>query len=103
MTATLISSQSYLDDAIVEEKIAAQDFVVAITPVMVIDGEEYQAIVDGHHSLTAARQSGIEPEFVVYGSTDDDRIGLDVEAYLEAAWHDTDWYVYDKGTGATLF
>ena len=103
MTATLISSQSYLDDAIVEEKISARDFVVAITPVMVIDGEEYQAIIDGHHSLAAARQVGVEPEFVVYDATDDDRIGLDVEEYLCAAWHDTDWYVYDKGVGATLF
>jgi hypothetical protein len=103
MTATLISSQAFLDDEIVEKKISDCDFVVAITPVMVIDGEEYQAIIDGHHSLAAARLAGVEPDFVVYDATDDDRIGLDTEDYLEAAWMDTDWYIYDKGVGATLF
>lgn len=62
MAQKLISSQRYRSEATVEEKRAARDYVVSYYDITV-GGVEYRAIVDGHHSLSAAIADGVEPEF----------------------------------------
>lgn len=63
--AELITNQSYLDEAVVAAKIAAQDFTVQLSPEFVTPaGKRYRVVIDGHHSLAAAVRSGNVPVFV---------------------------------------
>ena len=61
-----ITSQHYLNDAIVSDKLANRDFAVSVSPEFEVDGELYRVILDGHHSLAAAveyaKQTGLEVE-----------------------------------------
>ena len=89
---TIISSQHYIDWDIVETKM---DELQGMTEVEIpcyyvgeIDGEEYAMQADGHHTLMAARELGIEVRYVV----DDDPEGLTGEELLDARWMDGDWY-----------
>ena len=79
----VISSQHYLDWNRVEEKmeeIKDADIVeIQCHAIGEIDGEEYAVQVDGHHTLAAARELGIEIEFLF----DDDPEGLTGEEYLD--------------------
>lgn len=68
----MISSQRYLNDAIVAEKQAARDYVVSVIAVT-IDGVDYQVVTDGHHSLAAARAAGVEPIVRTQTATENDR------------------------------
>jgi hypothetical protein len=86
--ATIITSQHHLDDAIIAEKIAARDFEVMVSPVITVDGAEYQVILDGNHSLAAALAVGAEPEYVEASARDHDAVGLiragEITLFLEA-------------------
>ncbi len=96
----IISSQKYLDDAIVAQKLAAGDFLVTLSPEFEVDGETYQTIIDGHHSLAAARLAGVSPEFETAGTENDNLIMLDngrVDDFLEATYIDSDWYDIEDG------
>jgi hypothetical protein len=98
--ATLISSQRFVDDEIVAQKITAHDFGVQLSPVFVIDGEEYQVVMDGHHSYHAALEASVEPTYHVQNATENDRISLlneDVNLFLEACYHEDDWYDIKEG------
>lgn len=91
----IISSQQYLNDEIVAAKLAARDFTVTLSPEFEIDGDVYQTIIDGHHSLEAARQAGVEPEYVIAGHDDDRLFLLDqglVNDFLETGYIDSPWY-----------
>lgn len=91
----LITSQHYLNDEIVEEKRAAQDYVVTLSPEFEYAGERYQVIIDGTHSFAAALLDGVEPEFEVAGRENDTVILLergDIEGFLEAQWNDGDYH-----------
>ena len=100
-----ITSQRFIDDETVEAKREAGDYVVTVTPEFEVDGVVMQAIIDGHHSLAAARADDVEPEYVVATAQDDDRVGLildgRIEDYLEASFMDSDWY--DVETGHNVF
>ena len=101
---TLISSQRFVDEEIVAQKIADQDFEVQLSPVFEIDREEYQVIMDGHHSYHAALEVGVEPTYYEQTASENDRINLlnkDVDLFLEACYHDDDWY--DIKTGITIW
>lgn len=96
----LISSQRYLDEATVAQKIEEKDFTVQLSPVFEIDGQEYQVIMDGHHSYHAAKEAGVEPNYVVQTVQDNDTIALmeeNIDEFLEAAWVDSDWYEIETG------
>lgn len=86
--AHIITSQEFRDEAIVAEKIANQDFAVFLSPVFEIGGEEYQVILDGHHSYAAAIAAGVSPDFEVQTARDNDTIGLldagNIEDFLSA-------------------
>lgn len=83
----LITSQSYLDEEIVQEKIEANDFEVTVSPVFEYEGETYQVILDGHHSFEAAQQTGQEVEWTVATRVTHDTIAVlernGVESFLE--------------------
>jgi len=89
--AKIISSQCYLDDDIVKEKSENEDYDVQYIMVD-IEGEEYEIVVDGHHSLAAAIQDGVEPnwEHDRAGQRNFDRLGL--KRWLEQHDQDCDWY-----------
>ena len=93
---TIISSQRYLSDTIIAEKVAANDVTVSLSPIFEVDGVEYQVVLDGHHSLEAAHVLGIDPEYSVLDATDCDAITMlehgDVEEFLLASWMDSDYY-----------
>ena len=87
-----ISSQHYLDFEIIEKKMEelknVKSVVIPFSYVGFIDGEEYAAQVDGHHTLAAARELGIDVEFDV----NEDSEGLTGETLLDARYIDGDWY-----------
>ena len=67
-----ISSQRYLNDAIVAQKIEAQDFVVLVSPEFEVAGIVVRVVLDGHHSYAAAIEAGASPEFVEATGSDHD-------------------------------
>lgn len=99
--ATLITSQRYLDQETVESKMGAEDYDVTVSPVFVIDGADYQIIIDGHHSLAAAIADGVAPALKVANSSNFDAIGIldagDVEGFLAASWMGDDWFEFATG------
>lgn len=86
--AKLITSQHHLDDAIVEAKVAASDFAVFVSPEFEVDGEIFQVVLDGHHSLAAAIEAGATPEINVMDATSHDAVAIldngDIEGFLAA-------------------
>jgi phage-related protein (TIGR01555 family) len=70
----LITNQLRLDPAIVEGKRGAQDYDVQVSPVImdVVTGKKYRVVIDGHHSLGAARLDGVPPQLIEggYGESD---------------------------------
>ena len=98
----IISSQRHIDDASVETKRKDRDYTVTIGKAIEIDGETYRVVIDGHHSLAAARADGVDPVMVEASVTDCDREAIDdVDDYLESHWIDSDWY--DIETGETVW
>lgn len=70
----LITNQMFLDPEIVKLKQEAKDYVVQVTPALPDPdtGKMYRVVIDGHHSLEAARIDGVAPEFQEggYGESD---------------------------------
>ena len=103
----LFIGQAYRDDEIVAEKLANEDFIVYVTPVFVIDGEEYRVVTDGHHSFEAAKLAGVDPIFVEQSIRENDNIAIiesgQIELFMEHAYVDTDWYDIETGCWAFLF
>nr|WP_010400665.1 hypothetical protein [Paracoccus sp. TRP] len=90
-----ITSQHYINNEIVAEKIAAGDFEVQVSPEFEIGGETFRVVMDGHHSLAAAIEAGVEPTIIEQDATENDRVALldagDVEAFLAACWMDGEY------------
>lgn len=74
--ARIITSQQFLDTDVVEAKRAAADYVVVLSPVFDIDGEEYQVVLDGHHSLAASIEDGVDAEFEIATASEHDAVAL---------------------------
>lgn len=100
-----ISAQRFLDDAIVEEKVAARDFIVSVSPSFEIDGVLYRLVLDGHHSLAAAKAAAVDPEFVEQDARDNDTIAVldrgNVEEFMIMHRIDSDYY--DIVTGVDVW
>ena len=96
-----ISSQRHLDDAIVSAKLASADYTVSVSPAFEIDGETYRVVLDGHHSLAAAKLAGVDADFVEYDARDHDAVALidagDFEGFLAATYIDSDYYNVETG------
>lgn len=101
----IISSQRYIDPEIVAAKIAAEDYVVQVSPVFEVDGEEYRAVLDGHHSLAAAREAGAKVEWDEQTTQDNDSIAMlergDIEDFLTVNYIDSEYY--DIATGKAVW
>jgi phage-related protein (TIGR01555 family) len=74
MDVELITNQTFLDPEVVRLKQEAKDYVVQVTPPLPDPdtGKMYRVVINGHHSLEAARIDGVAPEFVEggYGESD---------------------------------
>lgn len=96
-----ISSQHHRDQNIVAEKLASGDYKVSVSPVFEFGGETIRVVLDGHHSLEAAKLAGVSPEFVELSASDSDKIALldagQYEDFLEITWMDGDWYDVETG------
>lgn len=107
MKSKIISSQHYLDDAIVESKVSAEDFEVFVSPEFDFEGVLVRVVLDGHHSLEAAKIAGVDPVFVEMDRCDHDAIALldgtaeGVEAFTDATWMGGDYY--DVMTGGDVW
>lgn len=88
----VISSQHFIDWDIVEnkmEQIIGSDFVeIPCYEIGEINGENMAIQADGHHTMTAARELGIEIRFTFSSEPE----GLSGEDALNAHWNDGDWY-----------
>jgi len=93
---TTISSQRYLDDTIVDSKRAAQDYKVDYVDVTV-EGIDYRVIVDGHHSLAAAREDGAAIDWRHNETLQQEADSMGGLAYLDAHWAGDDWYNVETG------
>lgn len=103
MTNTVkISSQRFTDPAVVEEKRCARDYAVQLVPVEV-EGAAYLVVVDGHHSLAAAKADGAEPEWEVLSPAHElsQHARRDPETFLEASHLGDDYY--DVSTGRNVW
>lgn len=96
-----ISSQRHLDDEIVEQKIADADFDVLVSPEFDYDGDVYRIVIDGHHSLAAARIAGNDPNFIEATIQQSDSIGVlrdgNIDDYLQINRIDSAYYDIDTG------
>lgn len=89
----VITSQSYINDEIVEEKMEQLQGITSIelpvwaTGLQGLNGEDVCILADGHHTYEAAKELGIEINFVEQEHPE----GLTGEQLLEAAYMDSDY------------
>ncbi|MBI9080240.1 MAG: hypothetical protein JEY79_10945 [Pseudodesulfovibrio sp.] len=94
----IISSQRYINEEIVAEKIEAADYVVSVSREFGIDGETYRVIIDGHHSLEAATRTGSTPEFEEVETETDSLLDIDdINGFLDDHYVDCYWYNIETG------
>lgn len=64
----LISSQRYLNEAVIKRK--AESFKVFVVRIheCTLRGKRYRMIIDGHHNYAAAKLKGVEPTFSCPGN-----------------------------------
>ncbi len=98
----IISSQKYIDQDIVNEKIESEDFTVSYV-IIEIDGENVWWIIDGHHSMVAANQSCNDPNWqhdeFMQNQIDQEIEANGLDATLEAHWVDSNYYDIETGRG----
>jgi hypothetical protein len=101
MATTILSSQRYINDEIVAEKINSNDITVLVSPEFSYAGGVYRVVLDGHHSLQAAKEMGVSPICVEATNLECDYIGLiekgEIEEFLQLARIDADYYDIDTG------
>ena len=91
---TTISSQRFLDQDTVNKKIENNDYVVMVATI----SDDYQIVIDGHHSLEAAKQAGVNPIFVEADynyMSEVECIGFD--NFLASHYVDSAWYNVETG------
>lgn len=94
------STQRYLNPAIVAEKSAATDYAVSVIEIE-LDGECWDYVLDGHHSLAAAIQDGVEPMISTPDWARQELDALGVAGFLDA--HYCGDAIYDVETGNDIF
>lgn len=91
----IITSQDHLDAEIVAAKLVARDFAVFVSPAFEVDGEPMCVLLDGHHSLAAALEADVAPEFTEYTAMDHDAVALiergEIETFLEVVHMGADY------------
>lgn len=95
----VITSQSYIESEIVEEKIeqlrGKSQIVLSVwtTEMQDDNGEDLCILADGHHTYEAAKELGID---IIFNEASHPE-GLVGERLLEAAWMDSDYHYLDSG------
>lgn len=92
-----ISSQRFLNEDLVNQKISHSDFDVFVSPVFEFEGAEYRVLLDGHHSFAAAKESNNDPIFIEMDSSQHDAIGLEPGLFLEVVHMGDDYYDTETG------
>lgn len=92
----IISSQRHINEEILADKLASEDFEILVSPAFEIDGLTVQVLLDGHHSLAAAKAAGVEPTIVEADAGDHDAVSLieagEFEDFLAAVHMGDDYY-----------
>lgn len=98
---SVISSQRYLDEGIVGAKRRAADYDITVSPSFNVDGREYQALLDGHHSLAAALRDGVAPNIRVADPQQHDAVSLldrgQIDDFLRATHMGDDYHFVTTG------
>ncbi len=92
---TIISSQRYIDNEILNAKIAQIETDMPAEIVLTawdVDGE-FAILSDGHHTFEAASQCNVQVRFEIVTHPE----GLTGNDLLEQAWMDSDWYDVETG------
>ncbi|NCN44078.1 MAG: hypothetical protein GW898_10790 [Thiomicrospira sp.] len=94
----VISSQAYLNESIVEDKISKGVDGIYLSPPFVHKGIVKAVLLDGHHTLEACKRQNIKPQ---HHFIDDDLVdGLELLFSDEIEWYldwakgevETEWY-----------
>ncbi len=96
---TVISSQRYIDNDILNAKIAQieAEKPEAVTLNVYAYNDEFAVLPDGHHTYEAAMQCDVPVIFEIVNHPE----GLTGDNLLEQSWIDSDWY--DVKTGRLAF
>lgn len=100
MSFPLISSQRFLDRSLVARKAATFKVFVVRTVDVELRGRQYTVLLDGHHSLAAARVRGIEPCWRRHDKTERMAMRMGAEAFAKMLINnltDSDWYFVESG------
>jgi len=93
---SIISSQHYLNESIVAEKMKGGRFLIHISPPFIHRGHVKAVLLDGHHSLEAAKRLGQLPHVDVVDDEDCSGLELiyqgDIDWFLEWSKGDSDYY-----------
>ena len=100
MRNKIASTQRYLNPATVAEKSASADYAVSVVEIE-LDGECWDYVLDGHHSLAAAIQDGAEPCFSTPSWAQQELDALEVAGFLDA--HYCGDAIYNFETGEDIF
>lgn len=97
----LISSQRYLDkEKVADRAMRFKRFIVSVYPV-ILRGQQYTILMDGHHNYAAAKLAGVEPDFrpigkkvmkIISGLSERDRQALFINNVT-----DSDYYYVETG------
>jgi len=97
----LISSQRYLDqEKVADRAIRFKRFIVSVYPI-VLRGQQYTILMDGHHNYAAANIAGVEPDYrqigkkvlrIIGGMSERER-----EAFFINNLTDSDYYSVETG------
>lgn len=96
----IISSQTYIDEDIVSKKQADRDYTVTLSPEFSHAGLTLQVVLDGHHSLAAAKLDCVEPDYIIATRQQNDTIAIldySTDEFLAACWMGEDWYSVETG------
>ncbi|GIV51995.1 MAG: hypothetical protein KatS3mg038_3902 [Candidatus Kapaibacterium sp.] len=102
----IISSQRHLDQDVVDEKMQQLAGVDCVELPIVYAGQygddDVYVLVDGHHTLAAARALGVEVTYTERSRTECNcHPDWTLEQMLDHLWMDSDWY--DIHTGVNYF
>lgn len=100
MTPPLISSQRYLNRALVARKAVSFKVFVVRTVDVEMRGRLYRVLLDGHHALAAARACGVEPVWRRHEKTERMMKRMGSAAFAKTMINnltDADWYFVDTG------
>ena len=94
-----ISTQSYLDEKLVQKKLENDDFE-AFYVTLKLDGTSYRYVVDGHHSIAAAKLAGEKVEWTRHKAMQIEANHLGGDDFILAHWGGDD--IFDIDTGRLL-